>query len=169
MTILIAVASRHGSTREIADALAHELRDCGQAVVVRNADAVGTTDRYDAAIVGSAIYMGAWLPEARRFVERQQAQLRAVPVWLFSSGPLGDEDPQPRGDPAHLAEMMQATRARGHRIFVGKLAKDELGLGERLAVKMVKAPDGDFRDWDAIRGWAREIATAVMAPAGSGA
>lgn len=167
MNFLIAVASRHGSTREIADAIAHELRACGHTVEVRNAGDVSTLEqRYDAAIVGSAIYMGSWLPDARRFVERNREWLAAMPVWLFSSGPLGRDDPQPSGDPAHLEEMMQATGAREHCIFVGRLDTGELRLGERLAVKMVKAPDGDFRDWTAIRAWAREIALALP---GSGA
>ena len=161
MTILVAAASRHGSTHEIAEAIAQELRTTGHAVEVRNAGDVGDAARYDAVIIGSAVYMGNWLPEARDFVDRNRERLQAVPVWLFSSGPLGQDDPQPHGDPTHLDEVMQATRARGHRIFVGKLDKSELGLGERLATKMVKAPEGDFRDWEAIRGWADEIATAL--------
>ncbi|MDB5059115.1 MAG: protoporphyrinogen oxidase [Chloroflexi bacterium] len=160
MNILIAVASRHGSTREIADMIAQELRDSGHAVEVHNADEVRDVERYDAAVVGSAVYMGSWLAEARRFVEQNRTTLLSVPVWLFSSGPLG-EDPQPPGDPAHLDELMQATKARDHRVFVGKLNKSNLGFGERLAVKMVKAPEGDFRDHEAICGWAREIALAL--------
>jgi menaquinone-dependent protoporphyrinogen oxidase len=105
--------------------------------------------------------MGNWLPEARDFVDRNRQRLAAVPVWLLSSGPLGQDDPQPHGDPAHLDELMQATHARGHRIFVGKLDKSELGLRERLAAKMVKPPEGDFRDWEAIRAWTDDIATAL--------
>lgn len=167
MNILIAVASRHGSTREIADALAQELRDCGHAITLRSVDEIDTVEAYDAVIVGSAVYMGAWLPEARRFVEQYEVQLRAVPVWLFSSGPLGLEEPLQQDGPAHLAALMQATQARAHRVFVGKLDKGALGFGERLAVKMVKAPEGDFRDWTAIRAWAREIAATFIVPAAS--
>jgi menaquinone-dependent protoporphyrinogen oxidase len=61
---------------------------------------------------------------------------------------------------------MRATHARGHRVFVGKLNPGDLGFGERLMAKVVKAPEGDFRDWDAIRAWAREIA-AALTPAAS--
>ncbi len=59
MNILIAVASRYGSTREIADALAQELRDCGHAVTRRSVEEIDAVEAYDAVIVGSAVYMGA--------------------------------------------------------------------------------------------------------------
>jgi menaquinone-dependent protoporphyrinogen oxidase len=167
MKILVAFASRHGSTSEIADALAQELRVAGHSVAVRQADEVKELGGYEAAVIGSALYMGNWLPEARRFVEEHRERLATVPVWLFSSGPLGTGDPQPNGDPAHLDAMMRATHARGHRVFVGKLNPGDLGFGERLMAKVVKAPEGDFRDWDDIRAWAREIAAAAPAPAAS--
>jgi menaquinone-dependent protoporphyrinogen oxidase len=161
MNVLVAFASKHGSTRQIAEMIGQELSDSGHTVQVRSVSEASTAEPYDAAIVGSAIYMGNWLGEARQFVEKNQARLSAVPVWLFSSGPLGQEDPQPRGDFAHLQELMHATQARGHRTFIGKLDRSELGFGERLVVKIVKAPEGDFRDWEAIRSWSREIASAL--------
>lgn len=168
MNILVAVASKHGSTREIADVIAQELRAAGHTAEVRNVEEAPTINRYDAAIVGSAVYMGNWLPEARQYVEQNRERFAGMPVWLFSSGPLG-EDPQPKGDPEGLDRLMEQTGARGHQIFVGRLDKSELGLGERLIVRAVKAPEGDFRDWDAIRAWAREIAAAVKTPSsGSG-
>jgi menaquinone-dependent protoporphyrinogen oxidase len=161
MQTLIAVASRHGSTREIAQAIAGELVASELAVDVRDAGDVESIDPYDAVILGSAVYMGSWLPEARAFVDRYQPRLAAVPVWLFSSGPIGAGDPQPPGDPGQLPELIQATGAREHRIFSGKIDKRRLGFGERLAIKLVRAPEGDFRDWEAIRAWAREIAAAL--------
>ena len=165
MNILIAVASKHGSTREIADAIAQELRAAGHTAEVRNAKEALTVSRYDVVIVGSGVYAGNWLPEARQYVEQNRERFASIPVWLFSSGPLG-EDPQPKGDPEGLDKLMEQTGARGHQIFVGRLDKSQLGLGERLIVRVVKAPEGDFRDWDAIRAWAREIAAAVETPNG---
>jgi len=155
MNILIAVASRHGSTRGIADVIAQELTASGYTATVRDAGEVTDLEQYDAAIVGSAIYMGNWLPEARRFVQHNRDRLSALPVWLFSSGPLGEDEPQPRDDPGHLTDLMRACGAREHRTFLGKLASNDLGFGERLAVKVVRAPEGDFRDWPAIREWAQ--------------
>jgi menaquinone-dependent protoporphyrinogen oxidase len=117
---------------------------------------------YDAAVIGSAVYLGRWMAEAVAFVRRQKAALRPIPVWLFSSGPLGDAQPQPLGEPHQLDELMVAARARGHRLFSGRLDKTQLGLGERLIIKAVHAPVGDFRDWDDVRGWAREIGETLL-------
>lgn len=164
MTILVAVASRHGSTDQIGEAIAEELRTAGHTVDVRTPEAVDDLTPYEAFVIGSAVYMGKWLPEAEDFVDRNQAKLAGLPVWLFSSGPLGHEDPKPYGDPAHLDHLMGETQAREHRIFVGKLDKSDLNLGERLTAKVVRAPEGDFRDWNAIRGWARQIAIALEYP-----
>ena len=166
MRILVAVASRHGHTREIAQAVAGELRACGMIVEVRETGAAGAADTvegYDAVVLGSAVYMGEWLPEAQRFVERHQSRLLVIPVWLFSSGPLGADDPKPHGDPAAVPGLLQATGAREHRTFAGALDSGRLGLGERLIAGVVRAPDGDFRDWEGIRAWAATIATAVRA------
>jgi menaquinone-dependent protoporphyrinogen oxidase len=164
MHILIVVASRHGSTREIAEGVAQELRALRHTVDVRDA-ARAALDGEDAVIVGSAVYMGRWLPEARAFVTAHQPTLRGLPVWLFSSGPLGPPRPDPAVDPAHLAALLAATGARGHRLFGGKIAPHDLNLGEWLVTKAVHAPEGDYRDWAAIRAWADEIAGALLAAA----
>lgn len=161
MNILIAIASKHGSTQEIAGALAEELRAAGQTVDLREAAAVDAIEPYDAVVLGSAIYAGNWLPAARDFAQRHAAALAQRPVWVFSSGPLGADDPQPHDDPQRLAAPLGAVPVREHRIFAGKLDKDALGLGERLIAAAVKAPEGDFRDWAAIRAWGREIAAAA--------
>jgi len=171
MHILVAVASRHGSTREIADAIAQQLDMPGVDAEVRQVDNVPDLNSYDAVVLGSAIYMGNWEAAANRFVQRHQARLATMPVWLFSSGPVGNDDHPGQGDPPKVAEIAQLTRARGHQMFAGKLDRHALSFGERLVVNVVKAPDGDFRDWSAIRTWADGIATALsayVAPAGAG-
>lgn len=164
MRVLVTYASRHGATEGIARAVAGELRASHVDADLREMGEVRALEGYDAAVIGSAVYMGGWLPEARRFVERNQERLAAVPVWLFSSGPLGAEEPKPEGDPKDLPDLMRETRARGHRVFAGRLDRGGLGFGERLIARAVHAPEGDFRDWDAIRGWAREIAAALQGP-----
>src|SRR5262249_13648974 len=128
VNILIALATRHGSPREIPEARPGELPAAGHPAELREAGDFDDGVGYDAVVVGSAIYMGDWLPEARAYVERNRALLATVPVWLFSSGPLGRDDPQPKDDPRHLAGMVGETGARGHRIFVGKLDVNRLGL-----------------------------------------
>jgi menaquinone-dependent protoporphyrinogen oxidase len=151
MKILVAVASRHGSTEEIGKEIAAELRDSAFEVDVRMLGDVPTIDGYDGVVLGSAVYMGDWLPEARHFVERHQARLKEVPVWLFSSGPLGSDDPKPHGDPERIGDLIARVGPREHRVFVGKLDKQALGFGERLVVRAVRAPEGDFRDWELRR------------------
>lgn len=163
MKILVTAASKHGSTQAIAEAIGEELRHAGHVVDVVDAAQASGVVGYDAAVIGSAIYAGSWMKEAREFVAQNQSALLQMPVWLFSSGPLGAEDPQPQADPTQLPELLAQTNARGHRIFVGSLQKEDLNFGEKLIVKAVKAPYGDFRDWDAIRAWARTHIAASLA------
>jgi menaquinone-dependent protoporphyrinogen oxidase len=160
MKVLIAVASKHGSTREIAGALSEELQAAHIAVDLRDlaSGEIADVGNYAAVILGSAIYAGNWLPAAKQFAQQHQDALASLPVWLFSSGPLGTDNPQPHDDPEKLALALGPVRPREHHVFVGKLDSAALGLGERLLVKMVHAPSGDFRDWEAVRNWGREIA-----------
>ena len=158
--VLIATASRHGSTFDIADEIARVLSRRGCLVVDKAADEVDAIERFDAVIVGSAVYMGRWLPEALSFVTRNTQELAKRPVWLFSSGPIG-EPPQPETEPQGIAEMVQRVHARGHRTFPGRLDPDRLGLGEKVVVGMLRAPKGDFRDFPAVTAWAGEIAQAL--------
>jgi menaquinone-dependent protoporphyrinogen oxidase len=162
MKILVAVASKYGSTREIAQAIAEELRAANLSVDLRDASEVGIISGYDAVILGSAIYAGHWLPDAKNFARRCAVELSKIPVWLFSSGPVGAENPQPQDDPNRLAAPMGEVKIRDHRVFVGKLDFDQLGLADRLVIKAFKSPLGDFRNWDDIRGWARGIAAELL-------
>lgn len=163
MKILVAVASKHGSTREIAQAIAGELRAAQLDVDLREASEVSDINGYDAVVLGSAIYMGSWLSDARHFADQFQAALTTLPVWLFSSGPLGADEPQPEQDLNKLAAPLGPVEVRDHQVFVGKLDPAELGMGERLITKMVHAPAGDFRDWEEIRAWAHQIAAGLRA------
>lgn len=110
-TVLVAVAGKHGATAEIAgeiaDVLRHELPAAD--VEVRDAADVGDLSRFDAVLVGSAIYMGRWLPAARHLVEHHRAPLAALPVWMFSSGPLGDP-PRPLDDLAEVTSLAPRSR-----------------------------------------------------------
>ena len=161
MRILVTAASRHGSTMEMASAIGTALQEAGIQADVKPLHELGGVAGFNAVVLGSSVYMGRWLPEAADFVRRHEIELRARPVWLFSSGPIGSPEPKPEGEPANIDEMVASVRARGHRVFAGRLDRSQLGLGEKLIVGAVKAQDGDFRDWDAVRAWALEIATAV--------
>lgn len=160
MKVLVSAASRHGATAEIAAVIGETLREAGLDAVALAPDAVTSLDGYDAAVIGSGIYVGQWMDAARSLVERHAAELASRPVWLFSSGPIGDP-PKPREDPDDIAEMIEAAHAREHRVFAGKVDTAALGLGERVILKAVRAPEGDFRPWDDVREWARGIAAAL--------
>ena len=163
--IVVITASKHGATREIGEAIAMALAAAGFEAQVRAAEEVTTIDDADAVILGSGVYAGHWLGSAKDLAERLGTSLRQRPVWLFSSGPLGNP-PAPASDPVDVATMMEMTAARGHRVFAGKLTKEQLGFGERAIIGMVHAPYGDFRNWPEINEWAHEIAGA-LAPAGA--
>ena len=93
MTVLVAYASKHGSTQGIAERITEKLRQLGKEVEAQPMDAVEDTGSYEAFVIGSAIYFGSWLKEATEWVRRNKAILAGRPVWLFSSGPLGARTP----------------------------------------------------------------------------
>lgn len=157
MRVLVTATSKHGATAEIARAVGEALREAQLEADVLAPDEVDGLEGYDAVVLGSAVYMGRWLDPAKRFVERNRRLLLTRPVWLFSSGPLGDP-PKPDEEPVDVAGLREATGARDHRIFPGRLAKRGLGLAEKAIVTAFRAPEGDFRSWDEIRAWATAIA-----------
>ena len=156
---LVAYATKHGATGEIAEALADTLRGGGQIADVLAADHVETVDAYDAVVLGSAVYYGHWLEPARDLAERFTAELAQLPVWLYSSGPLGPPDQLvPEGDCVDVGSVAEATAAIDHRTFAGRLDKSELGFREKAVVAALRPPEGDFRDWQAIGHYAEDIA-----------
>jgi menaquinone-dependent protoporphyrinogen oxidase len=153
--VLVTYASKHGSTTEVGQRIAAAILKTGvdaDALPVRD---VGDVARYDAVVMGSSVYFGRWMREAVAFVERNRTRLAGRPIWLFSVGPLGD---QPRTDPADVAGLAASLDAVEHHLFTGALDLHRLSFPERVIVKGVKAPTGDFRDWSEIDSWAASIA-----------
>jgi len=158
MTVLVAYASKHGSTQGIAERIAEKLRQLGKQAEARLMDAVTDLGSYEAFVIGSAVYYGSWLKEATEWVHRHQAVLASHPVWLFSVGPLGTEVKDAEPQPKEMAEFQQVLKPRDHCIFFGALDHTKLSFAERMVVKAVRAPEGDFRDWQAVDDWAAYIA-----------
>lgn len=165
MRVLVTAASKHGSTEEIGQAIVEELDRRGVVADFFVPEAVRSLDGYDAVVVGSAVYAGHWLKPARELVDRLGDELRARRVWLFSSGPVGEPEPKPDGDPADLDELVAACGAEEHKVFPGRIKRDELGFAERAIVRALRVPDGDFRDWVAIDAWAGRIAASLIGAA----
>lgn len=158
MQVMVASASQHGSTEGIAQAIADRLHQLGHdAMAVRVSD-VDDLNGVNAVVLGSAVYAGSWMKEATEFADANADALSGMPVWLFSSGPLGTEVHDDEEQPRQLAELTERLGPKAHRMFFGALDRSKLAFGERMMMKAVKAPEGDFRDWTAISGWADEIA-----------
>ncbi len=167
MTVLVSAASRYGSTAEIAQAVGDEIRSSGITVTVASPSEVDTLHGFDAVVLGSAVYMGHWREPAVKLAGRIHAELPGVPVWLFSSGPVGDPSRklvrQMGADPVDLPKTLAATGAREHQMFAGKLDRHNLRGLQRVGLLFFPSICGDFRDWEAIRSWARSIAGQLSA------
>ena len=158
--VLVAYATKYGSNREIAEAIAETLREADLEADVRSARSVVDLVRYDAVVLGSALYAAHWRSDANRFVKRHLEALQERPVWLFSSGPL-DPTANSQDIPIspHVAPEVEPIGIRGHRTFGGRLLPGTGVPDDILATH----PNGDFRDFGAIREWARGIAEALTA------
>lgn len=163
--MLVTAASRHAATMEIAREIGAELRRAGLGPDVLPLEDVHGLEGYGPVILGSAIYAGRWLAPALSFVDRHRDELAARPVWLFSSGPVGDP-PVPDDEPgADVADLVASIGAREHRVFPGRLDRHELSLVERAMAGLVRVPEGDSRPWPEIISWADAIAEAITTPA----
>jgi menaquinone-dependent protoporphyrinogen oxidase len=153
MRALVTVASRHNATLEIGEVVADTIREHGIECDLIVPEDVTSVAEYDVVIVGSAIYTGRWLPEARELVERLTAELQTKTVWLFSS--------------AETHERMIASGAVAHRHFSGRLDLNVLNFAERAIIAAARGKQGDRRDMDAVREWARSIVAHVQQTAGA--
>lgn len=159
MHVLVTVGSKRGGTEGIARMLAGALRHEGVEASVLPPDQVASLEGFDGVIVGGALYANRWHRDARRFVRRREADLRGLPVWFFSSGPIDDSAEQRIIPPTgQVTVLMERVGALGHVTFGGRLARDAKGF---LARGMAKNFAGDFRDQDHIRSWAKELAQAL--------
>jgi menaquinone-dependent protoporphyrinogen oxidase len=182
--VLVVYGSRHGGTRGIAERIGDVLRTERLDAVVSAADHAVDVAAADAVVVGSGVYMGSWLNEPLEFMRTNRDVLAARPTWLFSSGPLpgstkevpdtdpvtsalGPKDGPGSGGRKKVEELAAVIRPRGHEVFLGAFDPNDppKAMSERM-VRMLPAakkilPPGDFRNWDAIVAWAREIAAAL--------
>ena len=164
--VLVTYASKYGATAEIAEKIGAVLRQAGLEAEVLSVEGVGDLAPYGAIVLGSAVYMGQWRKEAVAFLEANEPALAARPLWLFSSGPTGEGDPvkllQGWRLPTAQQPLADRLRPRDIALFHGALDTKKLSLAEKLVIKGVKAPVGDYRQWEAITAWAAGIAEALQ-------
>ena len=158
--VLVAFASKHGATAEIAEAVADQLRREGHEVECIPADQDPGPDSYDAAVIGSAVYMGRWRPEARRLIKRRARELSQRPLWLFSSGPCGQAEPS-YASPPGMERRAERLGAREHVVFGGRVPENPTNFIERSMLQKAAPEHRDLRDWERIGGWAARIAQAL--------
>lgn len=166
--VLVAYASKYGSTTEIAERIGQVLVRAGLDVDVLPAEQTGEIERYQAVVLGSGVYAGHWRKGAVAFLEANETALARRPVWLFSSGPTGEGDPVEILDGWRFPHAQQAIADRIQpqdiAVFHGKIDLSTLHLGDKLIIKAVKAKVGDYRDWEAIEAWAGKIAQQLVKP-----
>lgn len=156
--VLVSAGSKHGATAEIAASVGNTLAGRGLDVTVDRPEEVTNVDGYQAVVLGSAVYAGHWTDPAKHLAQRIATTDPKSAVWLFSSGPLGNP-PKPEEDDA--SEIIEVTSAREHHVFAGKIDKSKLSFGEKAIMIAVRAPEGDFRDWEEITAWAEGIANVL--------
>jgi menaquinone-dependent protoporphyrinogen oxidase len=164
--VLVAYATKHYSTAEIALAIAEELKKSTRLQVdIERVEDIQDISPYEAVVLGSAVYMGQWRDEAADFLKKYEAELAQRDVWIFSSGPVGSGDPKTLMKgwvfPEDLLPVADHIKPHDVALFHGKLERDWLNLFEKAAIKFVGAQTGDSRDWNMIRNWARGIVEAL--------
>jgi menaquinone-dependent protoporphyrinogen oxidase len=163
-TILIAYASKYGSTREVAEAIAATLRERRLRVDVKAAEDVDHLDEYAGVVLGGGIYMGRWHRNARGFAKVFEHELSELRVAVFALGPVDDV-------PEHRAGSEKQFRKAVEKLGFEPMASVVFGGAvdpRKLSFPFNHMPAADVRDWDQIRDWAVELAArfrAVPVPA----
>lgn len=164
--VLIAYATRAGSTGEISEAIAQQLCADGYVADVKEVSAVTSLGGYNAVILGSAVRYGNWLPEMLTFMQRNQAALGQRPLACFTA--CNKAKNQSAASLTELKAYSKAARElvepKAEVFLAGKLDPATLSWFERMVVRLIGSPEGDFRDWTAIKAWAKSLAP-VFRPA----
>lgn len=173
MSVLVAYATAHGSTREIAERIALRLQEAGLDVVAAPVGPDLEPREASAVILGSAIHNGRWLPEASGWARRHASVVAARPVWMFSVSSVGDEESafpprvaalmrRGRKTPKENQELQQLLQAREHRNFAGAIDHRHWSRAGRWFMMAFRGRLGDHRNWPAIDAWAARIAAELQ-------
>jgi menaquinone-dependent protoporphyrinogen oxidase len=159
--VLVAYASKHGSTAMVAEAVAEELHAAGVDADLREVDEVEDVAEYAAVVLGAPLYMGRWRREARRFLGHHRGPLERVPVAIFALGPIEDT-PE-----SFASSRVQLLRALGSFEWLAPACVEVFGGAiepETLHFPFSHMPAADIRDWDAIREWTQRLPDALRIP-----
>ena len=166
--VLVAYGSKFGSTAEIAQAIGTTLRVAGLEVDVKRAREVRSLEPYRAVVLGSAVYMARWRRDAMRLLRRRREDLAQREVWVFSSGPVGEEKGEPDEKqerwtkPKRVQWLATEISAHKHVVFGGCVSEDVGGFLRKNMAKNTPPEFRDRRDWTAIEAWAKRIADSLQ-------
>ena len=167
--VLVGYATRYGSTREVAEAIATVLRERGLEVDVKLVRGVATLDSYRAVILGAPLYIGRWHKDATRFAARHAGALASRPLAIFGLGPLAEGEME--GARAQFNAVLGGLPSLAPvdaELFGGRYNPDRLRFADRLLASLPASPlhgvpARDARDWEAIDAWARSLAPRLVA------
>jgi menaquinone-dependent protoporphyrinogen oxidase len=160
-SVLVAYATRYGSTQEVAEAVAATLRECGLAVDIQPLREVRTLAGYSAVVLGAPLFMFRWHKDALRFLSRHRKALTERPVAIFALGPVHD----PHDEQEWQDSRAQLDKALAEFPWLAPVALEVFGgkydlaqLRFPISLFAGKEPASDLRDWTAIRTWASNLA-----------
>jgi menaquinone-dependent protoporphyrinogen oxidase len=163
--VMVAYESKYGATKEIAERIAGDIKSSELKVTLKEASNVKDLGEVSAVVLGSAVYYGRWRKGAVKFLKKFEQQLSNLPVWFFSSGPIGDGDPVELLDgwkfPPLQQEIADRIEPRGVVVFHGKLDEVKLNIIEKKIMETMETPAGDFRNWEMISQWANSVAAEI--------
>jgi len=169
-SVLVAYATRAGSTQEVAEEIAENLRESGFEVDMQPAKKIRSLDPYKAVVLGAPLYMFHWHKDALNFLARNRQLLEGKPLAIFALGPMNRDEKEM----TECREQLDKELAKfpwldpiETELFVGRYAPDKLPFPMSLVTKMPATPlkdlpPSDSRDWDAIRSWAKKLAGRLM-------
>ena len=167
--VLVAYASRYGSTQETAEAIAETLRERGLEVEARPLREVRTLHGYRAVVLGAGLYVNRWYKDADRFLAEHRAELAGRPVAVFALGPI--QSPPNEAERQGAREQLDKQLVRfpwlapvAVGVFGGKYDPARLRFPDSLIARLPATPlkglpASDARDWPEIRAWATDLAT----------
>ncbi len=166
MKILVAYATTHGSTAEIAKFIGQILAEHDAQVTVEAVENITSVTDYDAFVIGTPIYGGMWLTQMSHFLDTFEAELARKPVyfWISCIRVLEQDGYQHALDNYIHKPTLEKIGVKTVAVFAGKLKLDAIDWNERwtLSAKydgsvLPGTRDDDFRDWNAIRAWASKV------------
>jgi menaquinone-dependent protoporphyrinogen oxidase len=168
--ILVAYASRYGSTQEVAEAIAATLREIGLSADLQPVRKVRTLEGYGAVVLGAPIYIGQWHKDALEFLVRNREALAQRPVAIFALGPTSVDEKEMQGSRAQLDKELAKypwLTPVALEVFAGRYNPAKLNLPDRFIASLPASPlhgmpASDVRDWTAIRAWASNLAAKLQ-------